>query len=197
MFDFFVLIILFFSITLHEVAHGYVAFLYGDQTAKLQGRLSLNPLRHIDRFGTIILPLLLYFSGMPLIGWAKPVPINQYNFRDPNKGLLFCSLAGPLTNFTLALLFTIFRKILHLNGVFDYVLINGIYLNLVLGTFNLIPIPPLDGSRVVSYFLKGEAAQRYNRIEPYGIIIILILSYFGFLGFILKLFNPFFRFFLQ
>lgn len=197
MFDLLALIILFFSITLHEVAHGYVALLYGDQTAKLQGRLSLNPFRHVDKFGTIILPLLLYFSGMPLIGWAKPVPINPNNFRDPRKGMLFCALAGPLTNFSLAFIFAVLRKIIPLHGFFEYLLINGIFINLVLGTFNLIPIPPLDGSRIVSYFLKGEWLYKYNRIEPYGIMIILVLSYFGFLNFILRVFDPLFKIFLQ
>jgi Zn-dependent protease len=197
MLDLLALIILFFSITFHEVAHGYVALLYGDQTAKLQGRLSLSPLRHVDKFGTILLPLLLYFSGLPLIGWAKPVPINPNNFHDPRKGMLLCALAGPLTNFSLALIFVILRKLIPLHGFFEYILINGIFINLVLGTFNLIPIPPLDGSRIVSYFLKGEWFYKYNRLEPYGILIILILSYFGFLNFLLKLLNPFFKVFLQ
>lgn len=197
MLDLLALIILFFSITFHEVAHGYVALLYGDQTAKLQGRLSLNPLRHVDKFGTILLPLLLYFSGLPLIGWAKPVPINPNNFYDPRRGMVFCALSGPLTNFSLAFIFVVLRKIIPLHGFFEYILINGIFINLVLGTFNLIPIPPLDGSRIVSFFLKGEWVYKYNRLEPYGILIILILSYFGFLNFLLKLFTPLFKVFLQ
>lgn len=197
MFDLLILVVLFFSITLHEFAHGYVAFIYGDQTARNQGRLTLNPLKHIDPFGTILLPLLLYFSGAPLIGWAKPVPINPYNFSEPKKGLLLCSLAGPLTNFSLALILTVLHRVFHLVSWLDYLLINGIYINLILGLFNLIPIPPLDGSRLISYFLKGRAAARFNQIEPYGILIIIALFYLGFFNFVVKLFNPIIKIFLQ
>ncbi len=197
MLDLFVLVLLFFSITLHEVAHGYVAYRFGDQTAKLQGRLTLNPLKHVDPFGTILLPLLLFFSGAPLIGWAKPVPINPSYFQKPREQMMWCAVAGPLTNYTLALFCAILRKLLPLPQFLDYILVNTAYINLILGTFNLIPIPPLDGSRVVSNFLRGDLAYRYEKLEPYGILIVILLSYLGFLNFFLNLFRPFFKLFLQ
>jgi Zn-dependent protease len=191
-----IIIVIFISITFHEVAHGYVAYLFGDTTAKYRGRLSLNPLKHIDLFGTIILPLLLFFSGMPVIGWAKPVPINPNNFPDPKKQMMWTALAGPLTNFTLALLLSFIRKVVPLPTIIQFVLINAILINLVLGTFNLIPIPPLDGSRVVSNFLSGSLAYKYSRIEPYGLVVLFVLIYFGFFRLLLNLLMPLFKLFL-
>lgn len=191
--------ILFFSIVLHEVAHGYVAFRFGDNTAKIRGRLTLNPLKHIDPLGTILLPLLLLFSGTHfIIGWAKPVPVNPANFYNRRRDMLWVGLAGPLTNFTLAFICSLIFKITPTSFVLlKHLLLLAVQLNLLLGLFNLIPIPPLDGSRAVAYFLHGKAAYWYDRIENYGLLIIFILAYTGLLKYLLNfmffLFNPLFR----
>jgi Zn-dependent protease len=193
------------GVILHEVMHGYVAYRFGDMTAKNAGRLTLDPIAHIDPFGTLILPgilLALRFMGLNtfIIGYAKPVPINPFAFRK-RWAIIWVSLAGPLTNLALGcIFFGVGRLVYSLAGlnlaasggeiwilqgshnmvklffIFCYVA----YINLILFLFNLIPIPPLDGSRVVAYFLKGEARNFYRSIEPYGIIIILVfLSFFS------------------
>jgi len=182
----FSLIILLFSIMLHEVAHGTVAYHLGDPTAKYEGRLTMNPLKHLDPFGSIILPLLLLlltFGRGPIFGWAKPVPINPYNFSDQKWGNLKVAVAGPLMNFIVALLFSLFCRItIFPQGMLVIFSLIAIY-NFAWGIFNLIPIPPLDGSWILFSFLP----EKYNGIkiflQRYGIFILLFLVFFC-LGFI-------------
>jgi Zn-dependent protease len=175
--------ILLISITCHEYAHGWVAAKLGDPTPKESGRLTLNPLAHIDPWGTLILPvLLLYLSsrmGYPFtIGYAKPVPINPYHFKNPRKDIRWVGLAGPCANFIIAIVLSaIWRMQVPL---FSEVIKWGIFLNLVLGVFNLIPIPPLDGSKVAASFLPPAFAHKYLKIEPYGFFIIILLIMSGF-----------------
>lgn len=172
------------SIVFHEVAHGYVAYRLGDPTAKSRGRLSLNPLKHVDPFGTVILPLLLLAGGLPPFGYAKPVPINPGYFRDYRKGMLLTGLAGPATNLTLAVVAGLGARALAVamevagsasGGLLDWLYIACFlvaYFNLVLMFFNLIPIPPLDGSRVLPLFLSDAALERYHHFERFGMLIV-------------------------
>lgn len=175
------IIILLFSVIVHEVMHGLVARRFGDHTAERAGRLTLNPLPHIDPVGTILLPGLLIISGSPILfGWAKPVPVNPLNFSSLRKGELFVSAAGVLSNFGLAIAAASIYHILNaLPQTFPFIL--GallqftITINLVLGVFNLFPIPPLDGSKVLLSQLPYNLAKQYQKLEPYGILILLIL----------------------
>ncbi len=169
-------------IVLHELAHGYGAFMMGDTTAKDAGRLTLNPVAHLDPVGTIILPAALILMNSPVIfGWAKPVPVNPYNFQDPRKGMLLTSLAGPAANFGLAFIFATFFKM----GLFPphsapwTFLLMGILISLVLGVFNMVPIPPLDGANILASCLPRGAAESYMQIERYGFIILIALLYLG------------------
>lgn len=179
-----------FAITLHEVAHGYVAKLCGDSTASMLGRLSLNPLKHVDIIGTIIVPLITFFLGGILFGWAKPVPVNWRNFRHMRRDMVFVAAAGPLANFAMAIIwaaalkFAISMDPLHYGPALGLMLMSkaGISINLFLMVFNFLPIPPLDGSRVVSALLPAPLAYRYNLIEPYGLFILLGLIMMGALG---------------
>jgi len=174
------------AIVLHEVSHGYVSYRLGDPTAKMKGRLSLNPVKHVDPFGTVLLPLLLWFSGAPIFGYAKPVPINPAYYKDYRKGMMLTGLAGPATNLILAFLAGMGSRVLALAplatgsaadpritvlGWLWYALYYFGQINLVLMFFNLIPIPPLDGSRVLPLFLSDKALMKYHEIERYGIVI--------------------------
>ena len=145
----FPIIIFIFSVIIHEVSHGYVAYLQGDNTAKFAGRLTLNPIPHIDLFGSIILPLVLILSGSPMVvGWAKPVPFNPYNLRNQRFGEALVAIAGPLSNISIAVIFGFFLRLgifVSLTEPFIYIVL----INLVLATFNLVPIPPLDGSKIL------------------------------------------------
>jgi Zn-dependent protease len=170
-----------FSIILHEVAHGYAAYRLGDPTAKYSNRLTLNPLAHIDLMGSIILPLILIVVHSPvLFGWAKPVPFNPYYFRNPKRGIMIVGAAGPLTNFALALISGLLFQVFAPFGV-----VVGRFLayfcvtNVVLGVFNLIPIPPLDGSRVMYGLLPERWLQSYMQLERYGFIILFVLLWGG------------------
>lgn len=179
------IVILFFSIIIHEVAHGYVAFLKGDDTAYKMGRLTLNPLPHIDLFGTILLPLFMYLMKFKfLFGWAKPVPINPNNLKNPRKDLVLIGAAGPVANFILMILFWGIYKVAvfyNLGATFAMGAAFGIAINLLLLLFNAIPIPPLDGSRVFGGILKGKWYDYYLKLDKFGFIIIIILLYLGLL----------------
>jgi len=174
------LFIVFFSIILHEFCHGYVAYLNGDETAKMMGRLTFNPLPHIDPFGTILLPVMLLIAtgGRFAIGMAKPVPINPFNFRDYDRGMLTVGLAGPVSNMALGTVLALLSRFFG-GGLVGSVLIFGAIINFILAFFNLIPIPPLDGSRVLSFFLPRDIRQRYEQIERYGIVLVIIFVFIG------------------
>ena len=178
---------LFGSVILHEVAHGWVAYRLGDPTAKLAGRLTLNPLAHVDLTGTILLPLLLVLLRSPfIIGWAKPVPINPLYFRRPYRGMMLVGAAGPLTNLTLAGTALVVWYPLHqvpaVPGVILEALGAVILINIILAAFNLIPIPPLDGSRILAYFLPPRGRLLLRRLEPFGflgVLAVLLLLQWG------------------
>ena len=187
------IVILLFSVIVHEVMHGVVAKKFGDSTAELAGRLTLNPIPHIDLFGTILLPALLIISGSPiLLGWAKPVPVNPLNFSNLRKGELFVSAAGILANFSLALIAALIYRFLDFLPYLFPALIGSllaftVLINLVLGVFNLLPIPPLDGSKILQSRLSGNLARTYQQIEPYGMFILFFLLLSGSLGFVFGL----------
>lgn len=175
------------AIVFHEVAHGYVASLLGDPTAKRLGRLSLDPLKHLDPVGTILVPALLAFMGLPVFGWAKPVPIDPRNFQDSRWGMLWTGLAGPTANLIMATAAGLTLRVLEAGGLTETRWGSGVALllyvfaqiNLVLLFFNLIPIPPFDGSRVLPVFLSDAAMVHYARLERFGFLIVFALLYFG------------------
>ncbi len=178
----FSLIVLLFSVIIHELAHGYVAFSLGDPTAKYEGRLTLNPLKHLDPFGSIILPLLLFLAGSPiLVGWAKPVPVNPYNFRDQKWGTLKVSIAGPLTNFGIALFFSLLIRVVNLPQTIPFIQFLGIIAiyNFLWGLFNLVPIPPLDGSWILFRFLPDSFSRIKIFLQQYGLFILIFFIFFG------------------
>jgi Zn-dependent protease len=179
-------VVLLFSVMIHEVAHGYVALLNGDPTARLSGRITLNPIPHIDPIGTILLPAILLLTGSRILfGWARPVPVNPSYFRDYRLGEITTSFAGPASNLLLALLFSYLLR-LGMGGPGLLLLAYyGCTINIFLAIFNLIPIPPLDGSHLVSAFLPYRLLQYYQYLEPVGFIIILLLFYSGIMGMIL------------
>ena len=177
------LLVFVISMTLHEVAHGYVAYKFGDDTAKREGRITLNPLKHIELTG-IILPVLILLSGFKfLVGWAKPVPVNFYNLRPHRLGLFCVAVAGIVVNFILAgislILLKLGGKYLDVDSIFMTVMIYVYVINLLLGLFNLIPITPLDGGRIVYSFSGNKIREFYNKIERYGILIIFVIVYFS------------------
>jgi Zn-dependent protease len=178
-----------FAISLHEAAHGYTARYFGDTTAEQQGRLTANPIHHIDLFGTILLPLMLYLSiGMPF-GYAKPVPVDYARLRNPKKQMGFVAAAGPAANFVMGLGWMVLYVLLFAAGVTEPFLIAmakaGVMTNAVMCVFNLIPVPPLDGGRIVTALLPESLARPYARIELYGTYIfigLIVLMYSGILG---------------
>jgi Zn-dependent protease len=179
-------IVLLFSVIIHEVAHGYVALLNGDPTAKMLGRITLNPAPHIDPVGTIILPLLLLITHAGIIfGWAKPVPVNPLNYRNYKWGEFAVSAAGPVSNLVLAVLFSFLVRLGFDNPGLMQMACFGVSINIFLALFNLIPIPPLDGSHILALFLPRDLARMYDYLQPVGFILILILFYTGIMGVIL------------
>lgn len=184
-----------FAITVHEVAHGWVAKKYGDNTASLLGRLTLNPVKHIDLFGTLIIPGLLLLSGTGFIfGWAKPVPVDARNFKNPLRDMAIVALAGPVANLLMAVGWALIARLgvaIHAQSEavslpLIYTGIAGISINLVLAMINLLPIPPLDGSRILTGILPRYWAWQYNRLERFGFIILLLLLYTRVLNLILE-----------
>ncbi len=177
-----------FAITVHEVAHGWVAWKRGDPTAMLMGRLTLNPIKHIDPLGTILLPgILLLFHSPFLFGYAKPVPVNFGGLKDPKRDMVLVAIAGPVANLLMAFFWTLVLWLGgHLPGVLAYIgepmqLMGeaGIMINVILIIFNLIPIPPLDGGRVAVGLLPASASIALSRVEPYGFIILIVLLFTG------------------
>jgi len=203
--------VLLFAITIHESAHGWAAYKMGDPTAHSLGRITLNPIPHIDPIGTILLPLIIMITGIPFFGWAKPVPVNPLNLKNPRRDNLWISAAGPLSNLIAAVLFLVGISILKaLNPNIRYffssiltggpglsmgsnpleglalIFFYGALINTFLAVFNMIPIPPLDGSGVLMGFLSDETAEKYEQIRPYGFMIILGLLFIGFLNIIFR-----------
>lgn len=205
------LFVLLFAITIHEASHGWSALKMGDPTAYAAGRVTLNPIAHIDPIGTVLLPIILVVVGAPAFGWAKPVPVNPYNLRHPRRDNLWISLAGPAANLTAAVTALILIRGLRLlrpdittflqnfillkqpfpRGFFPLeglalILFYAVLVNTYLAVFNLIPLPPLDGSGILSGLLSDSAAARYDRIRPYGFIIVMLLVYAGLLNVIIR-----------
>lgn len=177
------LAILLFSIILHEYSHGYIAYKNGDDTAYLMGRLTFNPVKHIDMFGTIILPIICYISHIPIFGWAKPVPVNFLRLNNPKADMAKVAFAGPASNLILVILCIIIFKLLILSGSQNILLVKilsyTIMINLLLAIFNLIPVPPLDGSKIVAAFLPNQQSLNFLRLERFGMIFVVILIISG------------------
>jgi Zn-dependent protease len=194
------LFVVLFAITVHEASHGWAALKKGDPTAFHMGRITLNPIRHIDPVGTILLPLILIIMGAPPFGWAKPVPVNPLNLKDPRKDNLIISIAGPVSNISVAAVaFILLKLLMNLDPSLVYgragfsnllspiiqILYLTVVINIILAIFNMIPIPPLDGSGVIMGLISEEAAQKYEQIRPYGFFILIVLIMTGFIGRIL------------
>ncbi len=177
----FKLLALILAVVPHEVAHGYIAWKLGDPTAQRARRLTLNPLAHLDPIGSVVLPALLLLTGSPvLFGWAKPVPFNPGYFRDPRRGMMLVGVAGPATNLGLAIAAAVlFRLLGSASAILGVFLVYLCVTNIVLGVFNLIPIPPLDGSRVALGLLPPSLAAAYLRLEPFGFLIVFGLLWLG------------------
>lgn len=197
----FQIIVLIFSVMIHEVAHGSVAYSLGDPTAKYEGRLTLNPLKHIDLFGSIIVPLMLLlssavYSGPGIIfGWAKPVPVNPYNFKDQKWGTLKVSFAGPAINFAVAIFFGLLLRFLNIpiNSVFFQLMAIIIIYNISLGVFNLLPVPPLDGFHILLSVLPIRFSEKTQMIfQQYGILILIFVIFSGGFYFVDSIIRSFF-----
>jgi Zn-dependent protease len=177
------------AISVHESAHAYSAYRMGDPTAYYMGRVTLNPIPHIDLIGSILLPVIGIFSGF-IIGWAKPCPVNPYNFKNPRRDNMIVSFAGPFSNILLAaiaaLIFAVLSNIFLLHDTFAYLFFSYfVFINLLLAFFNLIPIPPLDGSWILEGLMPSSWFYAYQRIKPYGFLILLVLVFMGVLRFVL------------
>ncbi|MCB5265311.1 MAG: site-2 protease family protein [Candidatus Cloacimonadaceae bacterium] len=175
--------LVFYSIIIHEVSHAFAAYALGDDSAKRAGRLSFNPRKHIDPFGTIILPLILWFSAGFIFGYAKPVPFNPYNFKNYKRDSGLTALAGPASNILIAVLLSVFYHLFSMFPIVQYILMYVIFMNLLLAFFNLIPVPPLDGSKILGMFLSDSAYLKWTAQERKGMIylfaIIIITNLLG------------------
>ena len=177
-----------FAITVHEAAHGYAARHFGDNTAYMLGRITLNPIKHIDPIGTILMPIMLYFatSGAFLFGYAKPVPVNFGHLRNPKRDMVWVALAGPASNFVQAIFWAVVMITLVGTGVEERFFLEmaraGVLVNLVMWAFNLFPVPPLDGGRILVGLLPWKQAQMVSRLEPYGFFIVMGLVILGVVG---------------
>ena len=182
-----------FAITVHEVAHGWVASKLGDQTAKMLGRLTLNPIKHVDPIGTVVLPAIMIATSPFIFGWAKPVPVDWRNLGKPKRDMALVAVAGPAANLLMLVFWVAFAKVVmsFADNLSDlalpmfYMAMAGVSINIVLMVLNLLPLPPLDGSRVVSSILPPQLEQKYSRLEQYGLIILIVLLVTGVLGKIL------------
>src|SRR3989338_1806637 len=182
------LVILLFSVVLHELCHGLVAERLGETRARWAGRLTLNPIPHLDLFGSILLPLLLFAAGSPVVlGAAKPVPVNFMNLRNPKRDMALVSLAGPAANFVIALACALPIRLGLISAAMPgyEILLQAVLMNLVLGAFNLIPIPPLDGSKVFASLLSDQAMYRILSMERWGFVLIILFLYLGLINLIL------------
>ncbi|OGD32127.1 hypothetical protein A3C91_03180 [Candidatus Azambacteria bacterium RIFCSPHIGHO2_02_FULL_52_12] len=183
----FQIVVLIFSAVVHEVSHGFVANALGDPTAKNMGRLTLNPLKHLEWFGSFLLPLLMYFgtAGRFMFGWAKPVPYNPSNLKDPRWDSAYIACAGPLANFSIAIVFGLLLRFVPFSENTAFVLLPElftviVFINILLGVFNLVPIPPLDGSKVLFAFLGNEQEGVVRFLEQNGLMLLLLFMFFGF-----------------
>ncbi len=187
------LFVVLFAITIHEASHGWAANKLGDPTAAALGRVTLNPIAHIDPIGTVLVPAFLVIMGAPAFGWAKPVPVNPYNLKNPRRDNLWISFAGPASNLMVAfaalslilVLKALAPTVLRLEGLLLILYLTAL-INAFLAVFNLIPIPPLDGSGILSGLLSSQAAEKYDRIRPYGFFILLIMIYAGALNIVIS-----------
>jgi Zn-dependent protease len=183
-----------FAITVHEVAHGWVASKLGDPTAKLLGRLTLNPIKHMDPIGTVVLPLLMIILTPYAFGWAKPVPVDWRNLRSPKRDMALVAIAGPAANLIMLIMWTLFMMLSnslfaapgYLNQIFIEMAGVGIIINIVLIALNMIPLPPLDGSRIAAAFMSPSVSLKYHQLEKWGLPILILLIFTGVLGKILE-----------
>lgn len=190
------------SISVHEYSHAFFANKYGDDTAKKLGRLTLNPFKHVDLIGSVIMPLAAFASGFALIGWAKPVPVDRRNFSDPLKDDAVVSIAGPLSNFILsALLFVLFLISVNIfgeqNSIISNLLWYGVFLNVFLFAFNLLPIPPLDGSHILFNLFPNKLTAKYMNLGLYGSLLLLVFIYSPLWGIFMKIVNFILQLFLK
>jgi Zn-dependent protease len=188
-----------FAITVHEAAHGYAAKYFGDLTAERMGRITLNPLKHIDPIGTVILPAVTLIAGGMLFGWAKPVPVNFANLRNPKKDMLWVAAAGPASNFIMAIFWALMLNFSYSLPVTAAQFLShmswvGISINLILMVLNLLPLPPLDGGRIAVSLLPTDLAVKLSKVERYGFVILIGLLFTGILG---KIISPIINFFAQ